>query len=159
MGKPNLVSKLYLHLFFPSWRFFERTGPISHLYFRTSINGSDFDDWKPYQSQVGRLRSLTKLFYNPGENYYLATRSAIDRLIIQIDEIQAHGNYLKESIRSLDSYHLVVAIANSLTINDQQPSQSPTKRYFQFKLGVAWLDKTPILFEDIFLSDIHEVKR
>lgn len=172
LSKKKFITKLQLHLFFPSWRFFEKTGPISQFYYRSSTEDSNFGDWETYDNQKLKLRTIKDLFYNPEENYYLATRSVIDKMIMDIEEINLPLDSLQNEIRGLVSYQLVVNLANTLVVKNLNSSLTDglvvcrpklisndvvrPELYFQFKVAVAWLDKTPIIFEDVFISDVHK---
>jgi hypothetical protein len=177
LSKKALINKLQLQLFFPSWRFFEKVGPISQFYYRISNDGENFGEWQIYQSQILRARSLKELFINPEENYYLFVRANIDKFVLDINELDLPMSLMKERIRGLVSYQILVNLTQTLVIKIPENSSlkmrmsnfdtrdednvniaATINRYFQFKLGVAWLNKTPIAFEDVFISDIHEVK-
>lgn len=177
LSKKDLLNRLHLQLFFPSWRFFEKVGPISQFYYRTSNDGENFGDWQIYQSQILRARSLREFVFNPEENYYLFVRSSIDKFMLDIDELNLPMSLMKDRIRSLVSYQILVNLTQSLVIKTPENSSLSLKEgnsdisgfdninpanyltlYFQFKLGVAWLNQTPITCDDVFISDIHEAK-
>jgi hypothetical protein len=159
----GLSKKLQLHLFFPSWKFFETEGPTLDFCFRTSVDAITFDEWEQNKPQLQKLRPFKAFFFNPDENYYLATCSLVEKLIIEINEIELNVSVVENEIRKLVTYHLVAGLANSMVISKYKNHNNNTDKapkYFQFKVRTLDFNKIETESEgstDIFISDIHEL--
>lgn len=116
-----------IKILIPSWRFFDRAGDISKLYYRLPYN-------KNSQWQLCLLPPKIRpwhLFINPEGNLYLASQSAVDRLLTEMSE-DKKGEMTAEFIEHRTSFTIV----NNLVKHQLKSQGLEASTRYQFMIEV-----------------------
>ena len=113
---------------FPSWRFFDRAVLSPRLYVRVGPAPDRLSTWTPVE--IGRRPAATFVFA-PAANLALAYQSSVDRLIVELGEIDVEDAEsdveTDPRVTGLVSYRLVDRIART---------HAPRAAFVQWKIVV-----------------------
>lgn len=147
-----------LRVFFPSWKFFDDSGDIPHLWVRTATGTATasttdtkdteivFCEWQPCIPSPAR--TWTTPFWNPKGNLRLAYDSLLMQLLMDVTD---HSEQLSQTV----SYRLTERLAAQHVAT--LPHASAVTRY-QFKLTVTPASAILEPEQDILLSPIQECR-
>jgi len=117
---------IFLRILFPSWKFFDRIGPVATLFYQ--LSGSDSTKWVACLSPP--KRSFLHLLLNSTGNIYLAQQGLVDRLVMDINKM-SNAETGADKITHTTSYQMILR----LVINTIKQS-GLKKASFRFKIGV-----------------------
>lgn len=139
--------------FFPSWRFFEDTGPAPRLMHRLIGPDGAAGPWLDTLPPV--IRGPLALFYNPAGNLRLACGSLVDQLVAELATLD-EAALARGDLRALDGlmpYRLVRRLvaeritaattpAFQLRLVLDDPRCSPDEREVLFESPVLTVEET-----------------
>ncbi len=96
---------MLLNILFPSWKFFDRAGPVATLSYQ--IINSDESKWIP--CFTSEKRTFLHLVLNPKGNIYLSKQGLVDNLVTEINSMsnEAAG---ADAVTNTKSYRLIVRL-------------------------------------------------
>ena len=93
-----------LKILIPSWRFFDRAGDLSQLYFKAHTGNGNYGFWQ--EVLIPPKRHLGNFVLNPQGNLYLASQALVERLVQEISE-DDQGVMTPEFIEHQSAFKLV----------------------------------------------------
>jgi hypothetical protein len=124
----------------PAWRFFDQKGDVPVLYYRTSVNGLDFSNWKNALA-LRPQRNIRTLFVNGEGNAFLACHTLIEQLVDDLYEEALPKDSFQESV----SFRLVENLVRNRILIQESARPGTSELRFQFKIT------TP---DDLLISEV-----
>lgn len=116
---------------FPSWRFFDRAVASPRLYVRVGASPDQLAAWIP--AEIGS-RATGAFAFAPAANLALAYQSAIDRLIVELADID-----LDETASEIETDPRVTALVSYRLVDRIAHAHAPRGAYVQWKIVVPEL--------------------
>ena len=140
-----------LRVLIPSWKFFDRPGSISNLFYQIGTRDQSWGPWQSPSAQQTQSRSVRRLFLNASENAWLARRALVDRLCEEFFESQmSELNNLKDGL----SYRLVENWIR-WEIVKLPADVSGSNHFFRFKIEITEANSN--ISHPILNSATHEI--
>jgi hypothetical protein len=113
---------------FPSWRFFDRAVLSPRLYVRVGGSADQLSAWTPVE--IGP-RSAAAFAFAPAANLALAYQSSIDRLVVELGEID-----LEDSAGDIETDPRVTELVSYRLVDRIARAHAPRAALVQWKLVV-----------------------
>lgn len=112
----------------PAWRFFDRAVLSPRLYVRVGGSAESLSAWAPME--IGPRAALAFVFA-PGANLALAYQSTIDRLIVELGEMD-----LEEASSEIETDPRVTALVSYRLVDRIARAHAPAGAFVQWKIVV-----------------------